>query len=31
MDNRDGIAVGGLGHGVFRDKEGNKLFEMASN
>jgi photosystem II CP47 chlorophyll apoprotein len=26
MDNGDGIAVGWLGHGVFRDKEGHKLF-----
>jgi photosystem II CP47 chlorophyll apoprotein len=26
MDNGDGVAVGWLGHGVFRDKEGHELF-----
>ncbi|RZB80320.1 Photosystem II CP47 reaction center protein [Glycine soja] len=26
MDNGDGIAVGWLGHPVFRDKEGHELF-----
>ncbi|KAG6539858.1 hypothetical protein Mapa_018806 [Marchantia paleacea] len=26
MDNGDGIAVGWLGHAVFKDKEGNELF-----
>jgi photosystem II CP47 chlorophyll apoprotein len=26
MDNGDGIAVGWLGHPVFRDKEGRELF-----
>jgi len=26
MDNGDGIAVGWLGHPIFRDKEGHKLF-----
>jgi len=26
MDNRDGIVVGWLSHGVFRDKEGHELF-----
>ena len=26
MDNRDGIAVGWLGHPIFRDKEGHELF-----
>jgi hypothetical protein len=26
MDNGDGIAVGWLGHLVFRDKEGRELF-----
>ncbi|KAL8265741.1 hypothetical protein R6Q59_003085, partial [Mikania micrantha] len=27
MDNGDGIAVGWLGHPIFRDKEGRELFE----
>ncbi|RYQ89769.1 hypothetical protein Ahy_B09g096241 isoform E [Arachis hypogaea] len=26
MDNGDGIAVGWLGHPIFRDKEGRELF-----
>ncbi|CAN4106382.1 unnamed protein product [Withania somnifera] len=26
MDNGDGIAVGWLGHPIFRDKEGHELF-----
>uniref|UniRef100_A0A453NQ51 Uncharacterized protein n=1 Tax=Aegilops tauschii subsp. strangulata TaxID=200361 RepID=A0A453NQ51_AEGTS len=26
MDNGDGIAVGWLGHPVFRDREGRELF-----
>ncbi|GBG66943.1 hypothetical protein CBR_g74630 [Chara braunii] len=26
MDNGDGIAVGWLGHAVFKDKEGHELF-----
>jgi photosystem II CP47 chlorophyll apoprotein len=26
MDNGDGIAIGWLGHPIFRDKEGRELF-----
>ncbi|KAL2244247.1 UNVERIFIED_CONTAM: Photosystem II CP47 reaction center protein [Sesamum indicum] len=29
MDNGDGIAVGWLGHPIFRDKEGRELFAAA--